>query len=111
VDFEDQMKERLIAVLSVLAIIVGWSSEMLLFKYQFLPDAGRSWQEKSYLFTLMMILFGIVTLLEWDILFPDRRDFLNLMPLPIRLRTIFSAKLASFVLFVGLFSVAMNSLS
>ena len=111
VDFEDQMKGRLIAVLSVLAIIVGWSSEMLLFKYQFLPDAGRSWQEKSYLFTLMMIIFGIVTLLEWDVLFPDRRDFLNLMPLPIRLRTIFSAKLASFVLFVGLFSVAMNSLS
>jgi len=111
VDFEDQMKGRLIAVLSILAIIVGWSSEMLLFKYQFLPDTGRSWQEKTYLFTLMMIIFGIVTLLEWDILFPDRRDFLNLMPLPVRLRTIFSAKLASFVLFVGLFSVAMNSLS
>ena len=109
VDFEDQMKERLIATLSVLAIVVFWSSELLLFKYHFVPDTGRSWEEKSYIFSLVMIIFGIVTLLEWDVLFPDRQDFLNLTPLPIRLRTIFTAKLASFVLFIGLFSVAMNS--
>jgi len=109
VDFEDQMKERLIATLSVLAIVVFWSSELLLFKYHFVPDTGRSWQEKSYIFSVVMIIFGIVTLLEWDVLFPDRQDFLNLTPLPVRLRTIFAAKLASFVLFIGLFSVAMNS--
>ncbi len=109
VDFEDQMKERLIATLSVLAIVVFWSSELLLFKYNFVPDTGRSWQEKSYIYSMVMIIFGIVTLLEWDILFPDRQDFLNLTPLPVRLRTIFAAKLASFVLFIGLFSVAMNS--
>jgi hypothetical protein len=108
VDFEDQMKERLIAVLSVLAIIIFWSSETLLFKYNFVPDAGSSWQEKSYIFTLVMIIFGIVTLLEWDVLFPDRQDFLNLAPLPVRMRTLFLAKLASSLLFVGLFSVAMN---
>ena len=109
VDFEDQMKERLIATLSVLAIVVFWSSELLLFKYHFVPDTGRSWQEKAYIYSVVMIIFGIVTLLEWDVLFPDRQDFLNLTPLPVRLRTIFAAKLASFVLFIGLFSVAMNS--
>jgi hypothetical protein len=109
VDFEDQVKERLIAVLSVLAIVLFWSSELALFKYHFVPDANLSWQEKSYVFTLMMIIFGLVTLLEWDVLFPDRRDFLNLTPLPVRLRTIFLAKLGSFALFIGLFSVAMNS--
>ena len=64
VDFEDQMKERLIATLSVLAIVVFWSSELLLFKYHFVPDTGRSWEEKSYIFSLVMIIFGIVTLLE-----------------------------------------------
>lgn len=109
VDFEDQMKERLIAVLAVLAIIVFWSSEMLLFKYHFVPDTNVSWQEKTYILTLVMIIFGIVTLLEWDVLFPDRQDYLNLMPLPVRLRTVFFGKLASFILFIGLFSVAMNS--
>jgi hypothetical protein len=108
VDFEDQMKERLIATLSILAIIVFWSSEMLLFKYHFVPDVNISWQEKTYILTLVMIIFGIITLLEWDVLFPDRQDFLNLMPLPVRLRTFFLGKMASFILFIGLFSVAMN---
>lgn len=59
----------------------------------------------------MMIIFGIVTLLEWEMLFPDRRDFVNLTPLPVRLRTVFAAKLASFIAFIGLFSVALSSLS
>ena len=111
VDFEDQMKGRLIALLSVLTIIVGWSSELLLFKFNMVPDVNISWQEKDYVFILMMIIFGIVTLLEWEVLFPDRQDFLNLTPLPIRLRTVFGAKLASFIGFIGLFSVAMNSMS
>ena len=97
---------------SVLAVIIGWSSQMLLFfKYELSPDVNTSWQEKNYVFLLMMIIFGIVTLLEWEMLFPDRRDFVNLTPLPVRLRTVFAAKLASFIAFIGLFSVAMNSLS
>jgi hypothetical protein len=112
VDFEDQMKARLIAVLSILAAIVGWSSYLLVFfKYEFSPDVNTSWQDKNYVFILVMIVFGIVTLLEWEMLFPDRRDFVNLTPLPVRLRTVFAAKLASFVAFIGLFSAAMNSLS
>ncbi len=112
VDFEDQMKARLVAVLAILAAVVGWSSYMLVFfKYEFTPDVNISWQEKNYVFILVMILFGIVTLLEWEVLFPDRRDFVNLTPLPVRLRTVFAAKLASFVAFIGLFSAAMNSLS
>jgi hypothetical protein len=111
VDFEDQMKEKLIAALSLLAVFFSWASWLMLFKYHFVPDVGRSWQEKNYIFTLMMLVFALITLLEWDILFPDRRDFLNLTPLPVRLRTVFAAKLASFVLFVGLFSVAMMGVS
>lgn len=106
------MKSRLIAVLAVLAVVMGWSSQLLVFfRYELSPDANTSWQEKNYVFILMMLLFGIVTLLEWEVLFPDRRDFVNLTPLPVRLRTIFAAKLASFLVFIGLFSVAMNSLS
>jgi len=111
VDFEDQMKERLIVALTLLAVIFSWTSWLLLFKYHFVPDVNRSWQEKNYIFTLMMLVFAVVTLLEWDVLFPDRQDFLNLTPLPVRLRTVFAAKLASFVLFVGMFSIAMMSVS
>lgn len=108
VEFEDQMKERLIVALALLAVFFFWASELMLFKYHFVPDTGRSWQEKSYLLTLMMLAFGVITLLEWDVLFPDRRDFLNLAPLPVRLRTVFAAKLASFVLFAATFSAAMT---
>jgi hypothetical protein len=111
VDFEDQMKEKLIVTLSLLAVFFSWASWLLLFKYHFVPDVNRSWQEKTFIFTLMMLVFALVTLLEWDILFPDRRDFLNLMSLPLRLRTLFAAKLASFILFIGLFSVAMMGVS
>jgi len=112
VDFEDEMKNRLAAVLAVLGVLVGWVSALLLFgRYTMGPDANLSWQEKAYVFIFMMIIFGIVTLLEWEMLFPDRQDFLNLRPLPIKLRTFFGAKLASFVIFVGLFSAAMSSLS
>jgi hypothetical protein len=111
VDFEDQMKERLIVALTLLAVFFAWSSELLLFKYLIVPDANRSWQEKNYIFTLMMLVFAVVTLLEWDVLFPDRQDFSNLMPLPVRLRTMFTAKLVSFVLFIGMFSAAMTSVS
>jgi len=111
VDFEDQMKERLIVALTLLAVLFAWSSELLLFKYHFVPDANRSWQEKNYIFTLMMLVFAVITLLEWDVLFPDRQDFLNLTPLPVRLRTMFAAKLVSFVLFIGMFSAAMTSVS
>ncbi len=111
VDFEDEMKARLIAVLAVLAVVIGWSSQMLLLNYNFAPDVNVSWQEKNYIFILMMIIFGIVTLLEWEMLFLDRQDFVNLTPLPVRLRTVFGAKLASFLVFIGLFSVAMSSIS
>ena len=85
VDFEDQMKEKLIVSLALLAVFFFWASELMLFKYHFVPDIGRSWQEKNYIYTLMMLVFGIVTLLESDVLFPDRRDFVNLTPLPVRL--------------------------
>ncbi|MDH4196387.1 MAG: hypothetical protein OEW05_03165 [Candidatus Aminicenantes bacterium] len=111
VAFEDQVKERLIAVLSILTIAVGWASEMALFKYHFLPDANISWQEKHYIFTLVMLLFGTIVVLEWDVLFPDRQDFANLLPLPIRRSTVFAAKFASFFVFAGLFAVALNIFS
>jgi hypothetical protein len=111
VDFEDQMKEKVIVVLALLAVFFAWASWLLLFKYHFVADINRSWQEKNYILTLMMLVFAVVTLLEWDVLFPDRQDFLNLTPLPVRLRTVFAGKLASFILFVAMFSAAMMSIS
>ena len=103
IDLEERAKAILAGALAVLATLLAWSSEMLLFKYQFLADNDMSWQEKSYLLIIVMILFGIITVVMWDIMFLDRRDYMNLSSLPIRLRTLFGAKLASFIAFVGCF--------
>src|SRR5512147_527285 len=88
IDFADQMKEKLIVTLTLLAVFFTWAAWLMLFKYHFVPDLNRSWQDKTYLLTMMMLVFAIATLLEWDVLFPDRRDFVNLLALPVRLRTL-----------------------
>jgi len=111
VSFEEQMKEKIIGILVLLAIFSAHLSHIILWKYWLIRDEGISWVEKCYLISFFMVLMGFITVLEWDVIFPDSRDFSNLMPLPIRLRTLFSAKFASLCLFVGLFALGMNSLS
>ena len=51
---------------------------------------------------------GFATIFEWDMLFPDRRDFLVLTIFPIRLRTLFAAKVAALVGFLLLLIAAVN---
>jgi len=108
VRFEDQAKEVTIAVLALLAIFIAGSSEMMLFKYLLVDDLNTSWEDKYFIVTLVMVLFGLVAVVEWEVLFPDRQDWLNLGPLPVKVGTIVGAKLASFVLFTGLFGAGMS---
>ena len=58
-----------------------------------------------------MILMGFIAVLEWDALFPDRRDYLILAPLPIRFHTLLAAKIASLFLFLLIFTLALNGCS
>jgi hypothetical protein len=51
---------------------------------------------------------GFATVFEWDMLFPDRRDFLILASFPIRLRDLFAAKFAALGLFLLTMVVAVN---
>jgi hypothetical protein len=51
---------------------------------------------------------GFATLFEWDMLFPDRRDFLILASFPIRLRDLFGAKFSALGLFLVALTVAVN---
>ncbi|UCC40580.1 MAG: hypothetical protein JSV96_03800 [Candidatus Aminicenantes bacterium] len=111
VSFEEQMKEKVIGILALLAIFSAHLSHVILWKYWLVADKGISWVDKCYLISFFMIVMGFITVLEWDVIFPDSRDFSNLMPLPIKLRTLFSAKFTSLCLFVGLFALGMNSLS
>jgi hypothetical protein len=49
--------------------------------------------------------------LEWDALFPDRRDYQILTPIPIPLHSLFLAKAIALALFVGIFLAAVNFFS
>jgi hypothetical protein len=51
---------------------------------------------------------GLAALFYWDMLFPDRRDFLILAPFPIRLRQLIAAKFLALVLFLAILAAAVN---
>jgi len=55
-----------------------------------------------------MILLGFITVFEWDMLFPDRKDYLILTPMPVTTRTVFNAKFAALAAFLLAFTVAIN---
>lgn len=109
--FEEQMQERIIAILAVLAIFFGLLTYAFLNKYGWIPDVGTSWVEKCGVLTFSMLVIGIIATLEWDAIILDSRDFANLNPLPVRTRSLLLAKFTSLCLFVGLFALSINSFS
>ncbi len=64
-----------------------------------------------YFFVLYsMVVMGFVMVFEWDALFPDRRDYIILTPLPLGGGQIFLAKVAALIVFLGLFVFDANIL-
>jgi hypothetical protein len=51
---------------------------------------------------------GFAAVFQWDMLFPDRRDFLVLGSFPIRVRTLFAAKFCALGLFLLMLIGAVN---
>ena len=109
--FEDQMKEKLYLLLAVLATIGWFLTSMLFGGYVFEADYGQSWLQKCELLSFYMVLLAFITLLEWDALFVDRRDYANLAGLPVRPKTIFRSKFVSLLFFVLLYTAAADLLS
>jgi hypothetical protein len=83
--------------------LVGWLKGILQIERDLtsLPD-------KYVFLTMAFTVSGLVSVLKWDSLFPDRKDYMILAVLPLRARTIFAAKVLALVLFVSSFSVAVN---
>src|SRR5262245_64705183 len=77
-------------------------------------DLARLWLRAGdrYVFICYsMVVMGFVMTFKWDSLFPDRRDYLILTPLPISLREFFLAKVIALCAFLLLFVVAINFFS
>ncbi|HLK69222.1 MAG TPA: hypothetical protein VKU19_37575 [Bryobacteraceae bacterium] len=70
---------------------------------------GWSLEVVRYLFlSISMIVMGLIMVLEWDALFPDRRDYQILTPLPLRLSSLFFAKTIALGLFLVIFLIDVN---
>lgn len=109
--FEEQMMAKVIGTVAILSIFPAYVADSLLFSYLLYPEKGTAWTETALFTTIIMLFVGLITLFVWEVIFLDRRDYLNLMALPVRPLMIFSAKFLSLVLFVGLFVVGLNSIS
>jgi hypothetical protein len=108
-------------VLTLLAMPGGFVSLLLLNKYgtflQWLRgmtnvDAlGETFPDEYFFIVLSMTVTGAAAVWRWDAIFPDRRDYINLVPLPISTRTIFFANLVAVLFLAGLVAVDVNAVS
>lgn len=64
--------------------------------------------DQYVLITYAMSVIGIATVIKWDSLFPDRRDFAALAPLPLTAARIFLAKVVALAALLFVFIVDVN---
>jgi hypothetical protein len=108
-------------VLTLLAMPGGFVSILLLNKYgtflQWLRGQTNvdpllvALPDEYFFIVLSMTVTGAAAVWRWDAIFPDRRDYMNLVPLPISTRTIFFANLVAVLFLVGLVAVDVNAAS
>jgi hypothetical protein len=67
--------------------------------------------DEYFFLVLSMVVTGAAALWRWDALFLDRRDYANLVPLPLSLRAIFFANLSAILTLAALFTVVVNAAS
>jgi hypothetical protein len=67
--------------------------------------------DEYFFIVLSMSVTGAVAVWRWDAIFPDRRDYMNLVPLPIATRSIFFANLVAVFFLVVLIAFDVNAAS
>jgi hypothetical protein len=65
--------------------------------------------DEYFFVALSMVVTGTAALWRWDALFLDRRDYTNLVPLPVPLRAIFFANLSAILALAALFTMIVNA--
>jgi hypothetical protein len=75
-----------------------------------LDEVAKSTMEHA-LIAMTMVVVGLLSVLNWDAIFPDKRDAMVLGPLPVVPRTIFMAKLAAIAYTLGVATLALNIFS
>jgi len=67
--------------------------------------------DEYFFIVLSMTITGLVMVMRWNRLFPDRRDFWNLAMLPIPIRQVFLANFAALFLLALVFAIDVNLVS
>ncbi len=108
-------------VLAILASPGAFASIFLMDKYSTLlqwmrgqPDFNpyrASVGDEYFFVVLSMTITGLVMVLRWNRLFPDRRDFANLAVLPIPIRNVFLANFTALFGLALLFGLDVNAVS
>ncbi|MGH9715432.1 MAG: hypothetical protein ACRD4R_01690 [Candidatus Acidiferrales bacterium] len=100
---------------AVIALLVSahYSSLLRFIRGQMVPlDPYTASASDEYFFiALAMAIAGLVAVWKWDRLLPDRRDFVNLAPLPIANRRVFAANLSAIALLALIISIDVNAAS
>ena len=120
VSISGDVRAKLVGIFAVLAA-PGWIIpvlECIVFSDRAFADAPlyqRDWvavpHKAVYLGLSMTILGAVITVLEWDSLLIDQRDYTVLRPLPVRLGTILAAKIATLALFWAALTLVINAVS
>jgi len=115
---EDNLDFSLGLILSLLALPGGFYSIFLFNKYGTLLQWIRGQQgfdplaaalpDEYFFIVLSMVVTGAVAVWRWDSIFPDRRDYANLVVLPISTRLIFLGNLAAIVLLTLVLAFDVN---
>ncbi len=72
---------------------------------------AASLSDEYFFIVLAMVATGAVAIWKWDALMPDRRDYVNLAPLPIPARHILYANLAALLLLAAALGFDVNAAS
>jgi hypothetical protein len=73
--------------------------------------ADYGWTMEHFFIATTFTVIGMLSVLNWDSAFPDRRDLLVLGPLPVRASTLFVAKIAALIAAPGLAILGLNIFS
>lgn len=108
-------------VLTLLAIPGGFVSLFLFDKYgtflqwlrggNFVDPLVVSLPDEYFFIVLSMTVSGAVAVWRWDAIFPDGRDYMNLVHLPVSTRLIFFANLTAVLFLAVLVAVDVNAAS
>ena len=118
---EDDLDFGLGLILSLLALPGGLYSIFLFNKYGSLlqwirgqhnfDPLAAALPDEYFFIVLSMVVTGTVAVWRWDSIFPDRRDYANLVPLPISTRLIFLANLGAIVFLTLVLAFDVNAAS